>query len=82
VTTGVSPLKSTTTPSFGSSRPSAATSTPALISSSLNRPMVSSISSNGVSIIFAIDSSVPRSTSMYFGIVRLLAQRIAFRPSH
>src|SRR4051812_33696338 len=57
-----------TTPWAASSRPSAATSTPALISSSLKRPMVSSISSNGVSIIFVVVSSVPRMISMYLVI--------------
>lgn len=83
MTTGASPSKCTTTPAAGSSSPSAATSTPARISSSLNRPIVSSISSNGVSIIFAIDSSVPRMISMYFVIVVFsLPFGVAPRPSH
>jgi hypothetical protein len=45
---------------------------PALIISSLQRPIVSSICSKGVSIIFATDSSVPRMISMYFAIFDLL----------
>jgi hypothetical protein len=71
VTTGVSPPKSTTTPRDGSPKPSAATSTPARIISSLQRPTVSSICSKGVCVIVATDSSVPRMISMYFAIFDL-----------
>ncbi|WP_204017031.1 hypothetical protein [Sphaerimonospora thailandensis] len=70
------------TPWAGSSRPSAATSTPARTSSSLKRPTASSICSMGVSIILAMDSSVPRMISMYFAVVDLLAIGVACRPSH